>query len=77
MLNIDVSVPCECSPGHNEVVRVYYDFDENGNFRFIYHNGCDFMSHCNECEKCFKSLYSIAEAASTYSDLLEHYPPAR
>ena len=77
MLSININVPCKRSPGHSETVRVYYNFDKNGNFHFITHNACDFMSPCTECSECAKTLFSIAEDASTYSDLLEHYPPTR
>ena len=77
MLSIDINVPCKRSPGHFEIVRVYYDYDENGNFHFIFHNGCDFSSPCAECSACAKALSSIATSALTLSDLLEHYPLAR
>lgn len=76
MLCIKVKIPCNRSPGYSELVRIYYKFDENGNFHFIAYNGCDVMSPCAQCEKCFKEVFSIAQTAHTLSDLLSEYPSA-
>lgn len=74
---IDIQIPCKSAPGHKEIARIHYEQQTDGTFVFYDYNGCDVMSLSPECEKCFNEVYSNLLKASSSSDLLESYPPAK